>query len=75
MAAASLWLYRTLLHALLPLAVPVLWLRDRIGGKSRPPLRARLVPEIPAMEPGGIWIQAVSVGEVEIVRRMVREMR
>ena len=75
MAAASLWLYRVLFHALLPLAVPLLWLRDRVGGKSRPPLRARLVPEIPAIEPGGIWIQAVSVGEVELGRRLVRELR
>ena len=75
MAAPSLWLYRILFHALLPLAIPVLWLRDRIGGKSRPPLRARMAPEIPAIEPGGIWIQAVSVGEVEIARRLVRELR
>ncbi len=74
MAVPSLWLYRVLLHLLLPLAVPVLWLRDRIVGKSRPPFRTRLVPEIPAVEPGGIWIQAVSVGEVELSRRLVREL-
>ena len=75
MAATSLWLYRVLLHLLLPLAVPVLWLRDRLGGKSRPSFRVRMAPELPAVEPGGVWIQAVSVGEVELSRRLLRELR
>ncbi len=75
MAAISLWLYRVLFRLLLPVAVPVLWLRDRLGGKSRPSFRARMTPAVPDVEPGGIWIQAVSVGEVELSRRLVKELR
>jgi len=67
-------LYRAALRGGLALAAPVLWARDRATGKARPPLAHRFGRELPAVEPGGLWIQAVSVGEVEIARRLIREL-
>jgi 3-deoxy-D-manno-octulosonic-acid transferase len=72
--SAALWLYRTLLYGLLPVAAPALLLRDRASGKARPPLADRLARTLPAIEPGGVWLHAVSVGEVEIARRLVEEI-
>ena len=74
MADEALWLYRMALRVALPLAAPVLWLRDRAAGKERPPLAARLGQGLPPVRPGGLWIQAVSVGEVEVARRLVRAL-
>ncbi len=74
MARPALWLYRTAVHLALPVAAPLLWLRDRATGKSRPPLPARLGRGLPAVAPGGLWVQAVSVGEVEIARRVLAEL-
>jgi 3-deoxy-D-manno-octulosonic-acid transferase len=74
MASASLWLYRTLVAGLLPLALPALKLRDRVAGKRRPPLAERLARDLPELARGGLWLHAVSVGEVEIARRLVREL-
>lgn len=71
---ASLWLYRVLGRAVLPAAAGVLWVGDRLRGKSRPRWRDRLGRDLPAIEPGGLWIQAVSVGEVEAARRLVAEL-
>ena len=73
-ASASLWLYRALLAGLLPIAIPVIKLRQRLSGKSRPRFRDRMGRGLPAVSPNGIWIQAVSVGEVEIARRLVAEI-
>ncbi len=75
MAAPSLWLYRIVLRLALPVALPVLWARDRATGKRRPPVAARLGRRPPPIAPGGIWIQAVSVGEVEVARRLLSELR
>lgn len=58
----------------LPVVVPLLSLRDRLTGKRRPPWVERLARRPPATAPGGAWIQAVSVGEVEIARRLVAEL-
>jgi 3-deoxy-D-manno-octulosonic-acid transferase len=69
------WLYRGLMSAVVPLAVPVLSLRDRMVGKRRPPWSERLMHDDPEVAAGGLWIQAVSVGEVEIARRLVRALR
>jgi len=74
MGNASLWLYRIALRGGLAVAAPFLWRRDRATGKSRPPLAHRFGRALPAVEPGGLWIQAVSVGEVEIARRLIREL-
>ena len=74
MASASLWLYRLLLGGLLPVALPVIKLRQWLTGKSRPRFRDRLGRGLPEIPVGGVWIQAVSVGEVELARRLVAEM-
>ncbi len=74
MRRLALWTYRLLLRGALPLAAPVLWVRDRVAGKGRPALRYRLGFGLPPMDPGGLWIQAVSVGEVEVARRLVAEL-
>ncbi len=74
MSRTSLWLYRAALRGGLAVAAPVLWARDRATGKARPPLGHRFGRELPSVEPGGLWIQAVSVGEVEIARRLIREL-
>jgi 3-deoxy-D-manno-octulosonic-acid transferase len=74
MASASLWLYRLLLHAALPALAPVIRIKDRFAGKSRPPASARLVRQELQVPAGGLWIQAVSVGEVELSRQLVEEL-
>ncbi len=74
MASPSLWLYRVLLAGLLPAAIPVLALGQRLTGKRRPRFRDRLARSLPPLAPGGAWIQAVSVGEVELARRLVGEL-
>jgi len=74
MARAALWLYRALMTGALPLVAPALWVKDRAAGKSRPPWRSRLGRDLPPVEAGGVWIQAVSVGEVEVARRLVGEL-
>jgi 3-deoxy-D-manno-octulosonic-acid transferase len=74
MAGPSLWLYRALVTGLLPLAVPVLKVRDRAAGKRRPAFASRLARILPELAGGGLWLHAVSVGEVELARRLVREL-
>jgi len=75
MASLSLWTYRVLAAAALPLVVPVLKIRQLATGKRRPRFRDRLGIGLPELAPGGVWIQAVSVGEVELARRLVAELR
>ena len=70
----SLWLYRALLWLVLPVAIPLLLLRDRLTAKRRPPFADRLARELPELATDGIWIHAVSVGEVELARRLVGEL-
>jgi len=74
MASASLWLYRVLLGGLLPIALPAIKLRQKLAGKSRPRFRDRLARSLPQLPNGGVWIQAVSVGEVEVARGLVAEL-
>jgi 3-deoxy-D-manno-octulosonic-acid transferase len=73
MASLSLWFYRVLVGGLLPLAVPVIKVHQRLTGKSRPRFRDRLGRSLPELPQGGVWIQAVSVGEVELARRLIAE--
>lgn len=73
MSNASLWLYRTLVSGLLPVVIPVLKIRDQLTGKRRPTFRERLARDLPDLPAGGLWLHAVSVGEVEIARRLIRE--
>jgi 3-deoxy-D-manno-octulosonic-acid transferase len=74
MAGGSLWLYRILVAGLLPVAIPVLKIRDRLAGKNRPTFRARFARDLPDLPQEGLWLHGVSVGEVEIARRLVREI-
>ena len=74
MASASLWIYRLLLGGLLPIALPAIKLRQWLAGKSRPRFRDRLGRSVPDLPKDGIWIQAVSVGEVEVARGLVAEL-
>ena len=74
-ASTSLVLYRALMMGLLPVAIPVLNLKDRLVGKGRPTFRERCAGSLPDLPGGGIWLQAVSVGEVELARRLVAELQ
>jgi 3-deoxy-D-manno-octulosonic-acid transferase len=68
-------MYRILARGLLPIAVPVFKLRQWMTGKQRPRFRDRMGRCLPDLPRGGVWIQAVSVGEVELGRRLVAEIR
>lgn len=70
-----IWLYRILVAGVLPLVIPVLKIRDRLQGKRRPAFGERFARKLPRFPGGGFWLHAVSVGEVEIARRLVRELR
>jgi 3-deoxy-D-manno-octulosonic-acid transferase len=74
MASASLWIYRLLLGGLLPIALPAIKVRQWLSGKSRPRFRDRLSRSVPKLPKDGVWIQAVSVGEVELARGLVAEL-
>lgn len=74
MATVSLWIYRVLAMLALPLAIPVLKIRQLFSGKSRPRFRDRMGRGLPELPTDAIWIQAVSVGEVELARRLVAEI-
>ncbi len=74
MGALMLWIYRILMTVLMPIAIGFLALRDRLIGKQRPPWSERFVRRLPTAEPGGLWIHAVSVGEVEVARRLIAEL-
>ncbi len=68
-----IWVYRILVAGLLPLVIPVLKIRDRLRGKRRPAFSDRFARDLPDLPSGCLWLHAVSVGEVEIARRLVRE--
>ena len=68
-----IWVYRILVAGLLPLVIPVIKIRDRFRGKHRPSFGDRFARDLPALPTGCLWLHAVSVGEVEITRRLVRE--
>ncbi len=69
-----IWTYRILVAGLLPLVIPVLKIRDRLRGKRRPSFSGRFARDLPDLPTGCLWLHAVSVGEVEIARRLVREL-
>ncbi|MFV2072360.1 MAG: 3-deoxy-D-manno-octulosonic acid transferase [Thermoanaerobaculales bacterium] len=74
-ASTSLVLYRALMMGLLPVAIPAIKLKDLLVGKGRPTFRERWAQRLPDLPAGGIWLQAVSVGEVELTRRVVAELQ
>ena len=69
-----LWIYRLLTMVFVPLVIPIIAVRDRVRDKRRPPWSERFARALPAVEPGGVWIHAVSVGEVEVARRLIAEL-
>jgi 3-deoxy-D-manno-octulosonic-acid transferase len=69
-----MWVYRALVAGALPVVLPILKLRDRTRGKRRPPFAARFARRLPVLPTHGVWVHAVSVGEVEIARRLLREL-
>jgi 3-deoxy-D-manno-octulosonic-acid transferase len=73
MASVSLWVYRVVVAVMLPLAIPILKIRQLFTGKNRPRFRDRMGFGLPDLPQDGVWIQAVSVGEVELARRLVAE--
>ena len=70
-----LWLYRLVSCLAFPLAAPWLVVADRRRGKQRPPLAQRLGRGLPPVPRGGVWVQAVSVGEVAVARPILAELR
>lgn len=74
MGGLMLWIYRVLMAVSMPIAIVFLAVRDRLTGKQRPPWSRRFGRRIVKPEPGGLWIHAVSVGEVEVARRLIEEL-
>jgi 3-deoxy-D-manno-octulosonic-acid transferase len=74
-ASAALVLYRTAIRIALTVAAPWLLLEDRRRRLERPPLKHRLGWGLPPMPQGGMWVQAVSVGEVAVARPLLVEVR
>ncbi len=74
MGVLMLWIYRILMTVLVPVAIGFLALKDRLQGKQRPPWSERFARHLPPAEPRGLWIHAVSVGEVEVARRLIDEL-
>ena len=69
---------RTLYSLLFPLALPLILLRLLWRARRAPAYRKRIGERfaigLPPMQPGGIWIHAVSVGESIAAAPMVREL-
>ncbi len=75
MAPPALWLYRALMYAALPAATPWLLFDHRRRGGRAGVFAHRLGLRLPDVPRGGVWIQAVSVGEVAVARPLLRELR
>ena len=75
MATAALWLYRTVMVVLLPILAPWLLIAYRRRRRDGLSLRQRLGWGLPEVQTGGVWVQAVSVGEVAAARSILAELR
>ena len=75
MTSRALWLYRVAVAAALPVAAPLLLAAARRRGTHRPPLAERFARDLPPLAPGGVWMQAVSVGEVTVARPLLAELK
>ncbi|HEX8592272.1 MAG TPA: lipid IV(A) 3-deoxy-D-manno-octulosonic acid transferase [Pseudomonas sp.] len=67
-------LYTVLFHLGLPLVALRLWLRARKAPAYRQRIGERFALGLPAMQPGGIWVHAVSVGESIAAAPMIRAL-
>jgi 3-deoxy-D-manno-octulosonic-acid transferase len=74
-AAMNRTLYTLLFHLALPLVlVRLLWRSRRAPAYSKR-IGERFAAGLPALEPGGIWVHAVSVGESIAAAPMIRELK
>lgn len=67
-------LYTLLFHLGLPLVAVRLWLRARKAPAYRQRIGERFALGLPAMQQGGIWVHAVSVGESIAAAPMIRAL-
>ncbi|WP_350580719.1 lipid IV(A) 3-deoxy-D-manno-octulosonic acid transferase [Pseudomonas sp. HY2-MNA-CIBAN-0224] len=67
-------LYTLLFHLGLPLVAIRLWLRARKASAYAKRIGERFALNMPAMQPGGIWVHAVSVGESIAAAPMIRAL-
>jgi len=67
-------LYTLLFHLGLPLLAVRLWLRTRKAPAYGQRLGERFAYRLPPMQPGGIWVHAVSVGESIAAAPMIRQL-
>jgi 3-deoxy-D-manno-octulosonic-acid transferase len=67
-------LYTLLFHLGLPLLALRLWLRARKAPAYAQRLGERFAFRLPALQPGGIWVHAVSVGESIAAAPMIRQL-
>ncbi|RMV46764.1 3-deoxy-D-manno-octulosonic-acid transferase [Pseudomonas syringae pv. helianthi] len=67
-------LYTVLFHLGLPLVALRLWLRARKAPAYRQRIGERFARGLPAMQRGGIWVHAVSVGESIAAAPMIRAL-
>ncbi|AHF65682.1 lipid IV(A) 3-deoxy-D-manno-octulosonic acid transferase [Pseudomonas cichorii] len=67
-------LYTLLFHLGLPLVALRLWLRARKAPAYRQRIGERFAIDLPAMQRGGIWVHAVSVGESIAAAPMIRAL-
>ncbi|SDW97092.1 3-deoxy-D-manno-octulosonic-acid transferase [Pseudomonas syringae] len=67
-------LYTVLFHLGLPLVALRLWLRARKAPAYRQRIGERFASGLPAMQRGGIWVHAVSVGESIAAAPMIRAL-
>ena len=67
-------LYTLLFHLGLPLVAIRLWLRARKAPAYAKRIGERFALNLPAMQPGGIWVHAVSVGESIAAAPMIRAL-
>ncbi|CDF86606.1 3-deoxy-D-manno-octulosonic-acid transferase [Pseudomonas knackmussii B13] len=74
-AAMNRTLYTLLFHLGLPLVAVRLFLRSRKAPAYARRIRERFSFGLPKMQPGGIWVHAVSVGESIAAAPMIRELQ
>ena len=67
-------LYTLLFHLGLPLVAIRLWLRARKAPAYAKRVGERFAVNLPALQPGGIWVHAVSVGESIAAAPMIRAL-